>query len=279
MARKRYAFDENKIARFLKEGRGEGTGVSYRPWLTIQDVPSLGRSHRLCGWKTGRVHHLLSDIECSLFYLFDWSDSVQDIREQFPIDRQTTQRIAEQLGIRHPTDITTKTPLVMTTDIVVDVVRDGRSVILARAVKPANLLDKPRIIEKLEIERRYWLERGAEWGIVTERDIPKTVVRNVAWVHNFISLDQLSQLHPGYLAEKAAQVLQEISGWTGDRPLSDFCGGMDAHFAVPSGTCLMLVRHLLATKRLSCDMTKSLDDTASVGRLRAVSTEFGRATG
>lgn len=63
MARQRYGIDEDRIARLQKEGRGQGRGADYHPWLTIQDVPSQGRSHRLKGIKTGRVHHLLSDIE------------------------------------------------------------------------------------------------------------------------------------------------------------------------------------------------------------------------
>ena len=40
MAKRRYGFDEEKITRFLKEGRGEGHGKDYQPWLTIQDVSS-----------------------------------------------------------------------------------------------------------------------------------------------------------------------------------------------------------------------------------------------
>lgn len=35
--------------------------TSYKPWLTIQDVASHGRSHRIAGIRTGRVHHFLSD--------------------------------------------------------------------------------------------------------------------------------------------------------------------------------------------------------------------------
>jgi hypothetical protein len=62
-------------------------------------VPSLGQSHRLRGMTTGRIHHLLSDIECSLFYLLDWNDAVVDIREQFPLDRSATRRIAKEIGV------------------------------------------------------------------------------------------------------------------------------------------------------------------------------------
>src|SRR5262249_38639608 len=62
MVRQRYGFDEAKIKRFRKEGRGQGRGAEYRPWLTVRDVPSRRRSHRLHGLTADRVHHLLSDI-------------------------------------------------------------------------------------------------------------------------------------------------------------------------------------------------------------------------
>lgn len=102
MAKRRYDFDEKKLERFMKEGRGQGHGESYRPWLTIQDVSSSGRSSRIHCRKTGREHHFLSDIKTALFLLLDWSDSVTDIREQFPLDREETRRIAADMGVRHP---------------------------------------------------------------------------------------------------------------------------------------------------------------------------------
>jgi hypothetical protein len=147
MARSKYSFDEKKIERYVKEGRGKGRGAEYKPWLTIQDVPSSGRSHRILGSKTGRIHHLLSDIELNAFFVFDWADAIEDIREQSPLDRQKTRQIAEQIGIQHPCDRQTRTPLVMTTDLVLDVKRDGRLVTIARAIKPAKELDKPRTIK------------------------------------------------------------------------------------------------------------------------------------
>ena len=152
MSRRRYSFDEEKIARFHKEGRGLGAGTDYKPWLNIQDVPSYGRSHRLRGMTIERLYHFLSDIECHLFYLLDWAENVHDIREQFPIDRHATQRIAKEINVIHPVDRSTKTPIVMTTDFVIDATVDGQKKQIARTVKPSKDLDKPRIIEKLEIE-------------------------------------------------------------------------------------------------------------------------------
>lgn len=71
MAKHRYGFDEAKIARFHKEKRGQGHGGEYHPWLTIHDVPSSGRRARVHWPTTGREHHLLSDIETSVFFLLN----------------------------------------------------------------------------------------------------------------------------------------------------------------------------------------------------------------
>ena len=262
MARQRYGFDEAKIARFLKEGRGRGAGRDYQPWLTIGDVPSSGRSHRPRGIKTGRVHHLLSDIENGLFLILDWCDAVKDIREQFPLDRAITQRIADRLGIDHPKDVRTRTPLVMTTDFLVDVVRDGRIQQYARAVKPADELDKPRILAKLAIEQVYWGEQDIDWGIVTNQDIPPFIVRNIAWVHQYAKLDGLTQPYEGFVEEKARLLELELPNSPRCR-LGQFCDDMALRLTMEPGKAMQLFRHLLARKSIICPMDRiALDGDA-----------------
>lgn len=85
MAKRQRATSTTTIERRLKEGRGSGKGANYKPWLHIQDIPSQGLCSRVKGWKTGRVHHLLSEMETSYFYVLEWSTKVLDIREQFPL--------------------------------------------------------------------------------------------------------------------------------------------------------------------------------------------------
>jgi len=53
MARPRIT-DEGRI----KQGRGQGTGTDYIPWIQVRDFGSKGRVTRDRGWITGRVHHL-----------------------------------------------------------------------------------------------------------------------------------------------------------------------------------------------------------------------------
>lgn len=55
MARRRYPSDEGRIALFHKEGRGTGRGGDYKPWLTVQDVPSSGRVHRVRGLNSSQA--------------------------------------------------------------------------------------------------------------------------------------------------------------------------------------------------------------------------------
>jgi len=50
------------IDKKLKDGRGQGIGIDYKPWVTIQDVPSLGRATRLKGIKVPRQFEFLSDL-------------------------------------------------------------------------------------------------------------------------------------------------------------------------------------------------------------------------
>ena len=46
-----------------------GQGANYNPWLHIQDVPSQGLASRIKGWKTRRVHHLLSENDKAIHWV------------------------------------------------------------------------------------------------------------------------------------------------------------------------------------------------------------------
>ena len=102
MAAKQRIISEATCLKWVKEGRGSGQGSEYRPWLTVRDLPSLGRVHRVFGHKSQRTHHLLSDLELAVFLLLEWLPEVTQIREQFPLDRTLTKQLAADAGIRHP---------------------------------------------------------------------------------------------------------------------------------------------------------------------------------
>ncbi|MDR2648744.1 MAG: TnsA endonuclease N-terminal domain-containing protein [Clostridiales bacterium] len=179
MAKHRRVWNGSVFNRYLREGRGQGTGINYNPWIHIQDFPSLGMVSRVSGTTTGRIHHLMSNLELSLFYLLDWSDDITDIREQYPlIDLTQAIEIAEKANIRYPYDSKSGFPYVLTSDFYIET-KQGTIVV---SVKPSSELGKPRVREKLEIERRYWNMRGVQWNIMTENEISHTKAHNIEWL-------------------------------------------------------------------------------------------------
>lgn len=212
MAKRNRTVTPSKIEKRVKEGRGEGHGASYKPWLTIRDVPSQGLCSRIKGWKTRRVHHFLSQLETSYFYLLEWSPLVTDIREQYPLlPLESTLEISRRFNIKHPADPMTKEPIVMTTDFLIDVRNNDQNFICARTIKMAGDLSSKRTIEKLEIERTFWKEKGIDWGIVTEKEMPQNLVKNIEWIHSSREIADFPQLNSLTLAQIEPHLFQKIN--------------------------------------------------------------------
>jgi TnsA endonuclease N terminal len=120
--------------------------------------------------------------------ILEFSERVVDIREQFPLfPLAPIKDVARQRGIRYPLYAQTTVPFVMTTDFVVTVKADDGSVReFARTVKYADELSKGnkllRTLEKLELERTYWLQRDVDWQIVTEQSVEPVIARNLIWL-------------------------------------------------------------------------------------------------
>lgn len=275
MARNGQTWDEAKLARLFTQGAGSGRGRDYKPWLTVRRVASSGRSNRPLGRTTGRVHHLLSDIERRAFLIYDWAENVTDIREQFPLDRAATQRIAGEMGVRHPSYPGDSVPVVMTTDLLLDVRIEGRDLLAARAIKPASALNDTRTLEKLEIERRFWAEREVDWGLVTERDLPPVLISNLEWLQGPWASEQWTSEDE----QLARQLTQALPSFAQDR-MSVFCAAMETELALPSGEALSLVRRLLATRRWRADLSMKLwDGELGISEVSASDPAIGRALG
>lgn len=248
----KYRFDVRKLNRFKKERRGQGKGKHYAPFLTVRDFSSKGRVHRVKGLKSGRVHHLFSDGEWMYFIQLDWDPNVKDIREQFPMDRFRTFQIAIQLGYRHPT-CTDGSPMVMTTDFVIDVIRDGQLVTIARTFKRYKDLDDKRTREKLEIEEAYWKSLGIEWRIVTELELNKTLINNAATVRPFFDMGLMKEPAPGTFQTIGAALCGAVSSYP-NTTLGGLCSLLDEKYNVRAGLSYDVARHLIANWILATDM-------------------------
>lgn len=256
MARSKYAWTQTKFERYVKEGRGKGRGKDYKPWITIQDFPSVGRSSRSPGWKSDRIHHLMSNWELRLFYIFEWSKEVQDIREQYPLlDLDLAMEIAKEMGIKYPVNDESKTPYVLTTDFMLTVKQGKKTVQIARTFKMTKDLGKKRTIEKLELERRYWQKHNIDWAIVTEQEICQIFASNIQWIysdyHWKLSLEQNSEncyYFGNILKERLSSRKFKINTITTT---------LDNDMDLEMGTSLSLFKHLVARREIVVDMSQS----------------------
>ncbi|WP_414473216.1 TnsA endonuclease N-terminal domain-containing protein [Microvirga sp. M2] len=249
MAQKRYTFTEARIARFIREGRGTGAGKSYKPWLTVSDVPSRGRTHRPFCLKTDREHHLLSDNEYFAFLSHQWDDDVVDIREQFPLNRIETLEIAARCGVRHPVDPVSQTIWVMTTDLLVTVKTPHGITLRAFAVKEAKDLENSRNLEKLEIERVYWVSRDVPWSLMVSSDLKNNFTRNLAWIFD-PGPSTVENIRMRLFDKAITPHLLEAIYTMHNLPVRHICIAVDNNLDLPLGTTLGCLRRLLSSKRL-----------------------------
>lgn len=266
MPRRKISSDESK----LQKGRGQGHGENYTPFLRTSEVPSHGKSTRAKGWKTGRVHHFLSTHESNYFYILEWSPAVADIREQFPIPLEETTKIAERLAIKHPVKPKDKSLAVVTTDFLIDVFHEGGTALKARTIKPSNDLNRMRTIEKLEIERTYWRERGVDWGIVTECEISKPLAQNVEWIHTALDFDDAPGIDPAHIPFIENSLFDFLSS-TPTASLAAAGIEVDMRLGLKGGTCLWVVRHLIASRQWEVNMMSRIYPTKPLVFRRSLS--------
>jgi hypothetical protein len=257
MARKNYAIRETTIQTFMKQGRGEGDGPSYQPWLTIRDVPSLGRSHRTRGCLTHRIHHTLSDGEQKLLLAFEMDPRTLDLREQYPMDRLETHRAALDLGYRPPAT-QDGTPYVMTIDLLVTQRDDsGEAVLRPLTFKYSTDDLSPRDKEKLAIASLYWKRRGLHLEIVNETFYDEHAVHKWAQIRNFYDLEHT----PGVDYALIRVVAEDLGHAIMTRPqqtLHSYCVNAAARTDAASQTVFDVVRHLLARRVFTTDLTADL---------------------
>jgi len=243
----------------LLEGRATGRGINYKPWIKVHEFGSKGRAHRLIGWKTNRIHQLLSDLELYFFLETQFNDYVIDIREQYPLlPLESTVLIAENLGIRHPTFNNKRgNEIIMTTDFVITIKKGHLIKDIVRTIKYENDLSK-RNIDKLRIEKEYFNTKGInDWGIVTESDVNVVKARNLYAIYNSYFWDRYCNLSKHELNKITDDFLNmliindyEVIGTT--EKFTDYMNWSD-------GEGLVFFKYLLTHKKLETNFDVPLD--------------------
>jgi hypothetical protein len=258
---KRRRITVSQIEKMQKQGRGHGKGYGYKPWITVRDVPSKGFAHRIKGWKTGRVHHLLSNLELYFFYLLEWSQNVVDIREKYPLlPIESTLEISERFGLKH--EWKNHEPLVMVTDFLVDIKTSTGNKLMAYSITPEQKKAYRTFLEKTFIERTFWKEQGISFNVVTNKDIPMNLVKNVEWLHDSRELRFAPGITFSDIGEIEPFLFNEIT--KPKQSLAEGCKKVDQYFGLSPGISLWIVRHLIANQLWKTDMNQLIDTKKAV---------------
>ena len=252
----RVKWNDQTLKRYIKEGRGQGELDQYRPWLTTQDIASSGRSNRIRGWKTGRIHHFLSDIETRYFYLLEFDgNEIWDIREHYPaLDLQDTLGDCD-IDLDKYCDKETGTAHIFVTTFLLTLKdANGKKQYVARSVKAAAELEKSKVLERFELLRRYFSEKQIDWGIVTQYDINVIRAKNIEWVHSAKTLDGLSTHNVSRLTKIFVEWLD-----SSHKSVRDVTNALDSQFNLDPGSGLLLFRHLIANKQVLVNMDERID--------------------
>lgn len=194
------------LCQWVREGRGQGHGADYKPWLQMSRRRSPSNANvnfrRLS--TIGRHGHFLSENEWHVALWLMWL-GLEDLREQFPLwpfphphplydhpefsktalpASRGTLAIARDLGIRHGVFVGTQIPYIATTDFMISIRgNDGSLKAMAVAVKPHDIADgsrsEVRVNERLILEMAYASEIGIRWTLLSNAHVPEALRANL----------------------------------------------------------------------------------------------------
>lgn len=237
----------------LKKGFGIGEGARYKPWLRVQDVGSTGKSAVLKGFKSERKHHLLSSGEKQFFLLAEFSPSVIDIREQFPLfPLDTIHQLSRELNIKYPKVPTTGAINVQTTDFVLTVRKQGSDIdeYLAVSVKTEKELSKFRTLEKLELERVWWTLVGVPYRIFVASEATAFQAVDIEWL--------TGPLRFGYMPTKTQMEWANELVRPGTYFIADLVEQIVVEMGLSQDQALMLLRTNLVERAPFIDLRTSI---------------------
>ncbi|MBZ9689342.1 TnsA endonuclease C-terminal domain-containing protein [Clostridium estertheticum] len=254
-----------KYNRFIKEGRGKGEGRDYKPWLTIQDMPSRGRVTRI--YEAGRIYHFFTDNELRYFYSIIWQEAVIDVREHYPLlDLNRVLNLDEDSLYEKYRNDGDNAPHVLTTTFLITVKNiDGKINYYARSVKSSLELDKKNIIDRYEIQRRYYEAKKINWGIVTQKDIPVVRAKNISWVYPSLEINNDERFKESERECLCDLLMRRLDG--SPNVIREVTTKFDYEMNFESGTGLLFFKYLIATKQLLINMDEEININQPISKV------------
>jgi hypothetical protein len=107
-------------------------------------------------------------------------------------------------------------------------------------------------LEKLEIERRYWLELGIDWKIVTENEISYRKAKNIEWLYTSQELVITDELRP------AADMLQAMI-LRGTFAIVQIAEMVENEFMLDLGIGLLLYKRLVLDRVIAVNLKEPIN--------------------
>lgn len=275
-------WNEEIYKKYLAEGRGQGEGINYIPWLQVYKFRTKTGRTREPGWTTGRPHHLFSFLEQKLFLILDWSDIVIDIQEQYPMfDYELAQEIAKELNWEYPVNRKSKFPYILTTDFLVYYKENGEVKKIALAVKHSSALkecdkskesDEKDVLARLELEYRYWNLKKIEWKLVTEKHVPDILIYNLKLILGDLRLEATKKDSVEKLQSIIPEVKEYFARFQGsEKPIHSITDQLDSRLNLKDGTAFRVFKHLVASREITVDLnTVQLDESPTMELVKQV---------
>ncbi|ENM6584226.1 Tn7 transposase TnsA N-terminal domain-containing protein [Vibrio alginolyticus] len=259
--------------RALKNKYGIGQGSEYKPWLRTKDVKSKGKRSLIYGRKSQRDHHMMSLIESEHFHLAEFSRSVVDIREQFPIfPLNFTQKVAKTLGVEHPTHPHTKEPIIMTTDQLLTIDTPQGIMYHAVSIKPEDESSNFRVAEKIDIERVCWELLGVKFRYFTGNELTRVQSSNLEWASSPFRENPIS-----FSFEQLDCALSIIN--VGQFFIEDLCNQLTSMNVTSHDDALLLVRFLIADHLIEVDLSTNIPGSGLIDVLYVTDHQGGTLYG
>jgi len=239
-------FDHTTTVKFLAariaEGFGRGNGQDYKSWITFRQFSSRGTTTRMHSVKLKRTVILFSNVERDLFLDSEFDAGFVDYRENFRLDVDLTDGIAQKLKTRHPRYPHSPVKSVMTLDAVLS--RVIGKVVVDEAVdcKYAYDLEKIRVNQKLKIHETAANHMGMHHRLNTEATVGRVRSQTIQWIRIAVKDGVIKDDAEKSLFEDIIKDSKRLAQYT---TLAEYCQWRDEVCGLNAGTSMNRFRGLV----------------------------------
>jgi len=269
------------IEKLMQDGRGQGHGKNYKPWLEIKRWnPSSVSTQSIGGLPPfyRRRGTFMSKNEWHVGLVLSWL--VTEVREQYPIwpwahphplyglsDEHDLElprsvgmlNICDEMGIKHGVFPGTNIPYIWTLDFVLTLRVNDEYRCAVCSVKPVeneryqdpDPLD--RAMEKLEAERRYCLQLGILYSITGRDRFDSTLISNLE-VFRAAAVLPVTDLRYAILQK----FLDQHGDTANEYPLDDWVGWMRAGSGATLRQAIFVIHHILWKQLIDIDISERI---------------------